>query len=304
MVRKNKYGGRRGWFNNSKKHSLAAKGIKTKRTDSSNFRLQFKERPSGFTQKGFNRLTQAQQRGNIIDLAKKSFAGMKHAVEWEREHLPNQARWVRDEYHEAKTATRKTYDALKKGSEPAIAKSKEWLQEHTEKAKHNADDFLEELKKAPTISIDRKEVADEKDHNEDGTPDITDQELDQANNEIKESLGQKAGKFFAEKKAQQFKEAVKVIETKGTAKEKKILLGNPDDVDIAKLSDHTIEELAIRTKPGLIFGGNVYETELLKRREKRADLKLKKKELDKKLDERRQALNKKLRKKEEPLFSF
>ena len=97
---------KRGWFNKNKddplRHSLSARGIKNAKPHER--RMNY---GSPFSQKNFNRLTREQQRGNIIDLAKKSFAGMKHAVQWERDHLPQQSKWVKDEFNEAKNAVQK-----------------------------------------------------------------------------------------------------------------------------------------------------------------------------------------------------
>ena len=63
-MRKNKYGTGRGWFNEPKRHALARKGIKT--TDKSR-RMSYVPRNT-WNQRKFDRLSRAEQRGNIIPL--------------------------------------------------------------------------------------------------------------------------------------------------------------------------------------------------------------------------------------------
>ncbi len=303
---KNKYGTKRGWFKESRRHSLAAKGVKTR----SNERYIARD-SNTFNQAKFNRMSKAQQRGTIIDLAKKSFAGMAHAVQWEAKHLPAQAQWVKDEFREAKSAVSKTYKTLKdrgkvgfdelKASEP----QKRWVTEHAENSNHDAEAFLDDLKKAPTQRIDAFEVHDEKDHDEDGTADITDEKLDLKSDEIKRQVSTVRSDLRAEADIEKFSpgvqrqirqqqkeetlkaEARAIIREVGTQKEKaeiEQILKPTRGIDKKLLSDATLREFARREGDSLF--GNTYESELRRRQREDAALDVQKIQAAQKKDEK------------------
>ena len=290
---------KRGWYGEPTRHALSARGIKNAKPHERRMKY-----GSPFSQKNFNRLTREQQRGNILDLAKKSYAGMKHAVQWERDHLPQQSKWVKDEFNEAKNAVQKFVEKEKTDPESAYNNTKEWVKETYDQAGQNITEFKKELTKQPTGFIDRAEVADEKDHDEDGSPDITDDQLDRKNAEIGIELetpqtffgrqGEKIrGKIEAKRNKRLAKFQDDVFEF-GTKKERKELLKDPENITLSKLSDKTLEELAIRDEEGLVFGGNRFEQALLDRIKRRNELALKKAKVNAQIQEKKDELNKEL----------
>src|SRR4030067_621481 len=170
---KNKFGTSRGWYHESKRHSLARQGIQTGRK--ANMKRRWDHEKSYFSQEKFDTLSRNQQKGTIIDIAKKAYAGVSNAIKWENEHYNKQKQWVKDEYNEAKNAIKHTHDNLKKGE--TAQSDKPWLQDYINESDGDAKKFVEQLKKYTPTEIDKKEVEDEKDHNEEGTPDITDKTL-------------------------------------------------------------------------------------------------------------------------------
>ena len=217
-------------------------------------------------------MPQFRKKGLIIDLAKKVAKGVKHAIEWEKEHLPKQKQWVKDEFKEAK----KQYKA-----------------------------FREEFKKDPDAGkspqqVDNEEVRDELDHDEDGTPDISMEELEMANKQIREDLDEidlddsgvpdhveHEEKLFGAKigeKARDIREQIvqtkakeqqakELIEAVGTEKEKMELVKHPDKIDVQQLSDRTLRQMAVRYKdPSFLLDRNPFKEELKRRMKTKAKI--------------------------------
>ena len=269
-MRTNKYGGKRGWFNESKRHALARKGIKT-----TNKRL-------SYIPKELNKMTYTEQKGFIKDLAKKSVLGVKHAIQWEKEHLPKQKQWVKDEFNEGKKDFQNFIKKFKKHPDEGKSKS----------------------------MIDMEEVADELDHDEDGTPDIPMEELEDVNKGIKMDLEsidldysgvpdykevtvdiEPQPKTARERRQKQARELIREV---GTPKEREELKKDVVEIDTTKLSDTTLKEMARRYKSG-IFGGNPFRDEIERREQNELRLKKDLFEIRTKSDIELQAFKEKVR---------
>jgi len=295
----------KGWWGEPIRHSLASKGIKTINPSNKATKSIY------FTQKGFNALIKKNQKGLIIDLAKKAFAGVKHALQWEKEHLPKQAEWVKQEYHEAKNAIQNLIQQAKKGETVSIPKNKQWLSQLWKEAGEDLNTFIQKLKEIPTPQLDQKEVKDEMDTDEDGTPDISPEEFQKTNQQIrytftaqtpqKTSLLKKIKQKKKQIEQRQKQKAKELIDEVGTQKEKAIIKKikqDPDaDINLAALSDKTLEELAVRTKSGLF--GNRYENELIRRMKERERIKQEKLRIAEENKRKRKELRKQLKQKKE-----
>jgi len=111
------------------------------------------------------------QRGLITDIAKKAYLGFKHALEWERKHLPNQIDWIKQEYAKAKETFSKAYESA------------------PDKLAHlrsTVRDFAEDLHSRN--EIDRAEVASERDLDENGTPEVPAEAFDSRNLAIRQQI--------------------------------------------------------------------------------------------------------------------
>lgn len=123
-------------------HSMSARGMTQKQV------LKRMDNDFGF-------VPTEEKKGFIKELARKAVDGVKWAVEWEKEHLPDQLQWVKDEFNEAKT-----------------------------KIKAGIDDIKGKTQK----QIDAEDVRDELDHDEDGVADIDISELEDVNEGISYEL--------------------------------------------------------------------------------------------------------------------
>lgn len=145
-------------------HTLSAKGVKTKKSKTPNLDM-MRERTDmmsvlsgkGF-RKSFGLLPTPQKKGLIRELAKKVTDGVSWAVEWEKEHLPQQQAWVKKEFEQAKEQAIKLEEAGKKK--------------------------LEEIKENLQKKKDLDDVRDELDTNNDGVQDIPLSKLQEVNTEI------------------------------------------------------------------------------------------------------------------------
>src|SRR4030067_385740 len=311
---KNKFGTSRGWYHESKRHSLARQGIQTGRK--ANMKRRWDHEKSYFSQEKFDTLSRNQQKGTIIDIAKKAYAGVSNAIKWENEHYNKQKQWVKDEYNEAKNAIKHTHDNLKKGE--TAQSDKPWLQDYINESDGDAKKFVEQLKKYTPTEIDKKEVEDEKDHNEDGTPDITAKTLNETNKKINAQIKQlkalspkevqnKTSKLqkLREKISDTLKERhethrermTQIIDQVGNPAEKQLIAKLAEDphadVNLGAFSEATLEELSIRM-PTSFIGGNKFENELFRRWEERQRIWEKKQTVEKKQDERKQEFRKEL----------
>lgn len=111
------------------------------------------------------------QRGFIADLAKKAYLGLKHAVEWERKHLPSQVRWIKKEYAIAKKNFKEGY---------RIASDKARF------LRQNLRDFAKSGFKRD--EIDQAERDSERDLNDDGLPDVPKEAFALRNAQIRSQL--------------------------------------------------------------------------------------------------------------------
>lgn len=239
-------------------HGLNAKGIKSKNViilkipkqyqdiPTKNFRLQYKE----FEKKGL-----------IKDIARQVSNGVKWAIEWEKEHLPQQEQWVKDEYNKAKESIKNGLDNVK---------------------------HLSEQQK------DVHDVRDELDHDDDGVPDIDIEDLEYTNEGIKQELSNidlddtgipdahEDGTFmiddsepFTQAKVNSNKEGVisKIKKGYEEYREKSIA----ETKRIKDMSDRELRELAIRDDSdesvlSIFSSSNKYEKELLRREQKRIEI--------------------------------
>jgi hypothetical protein len=146
-------------------HSLSAKGVKSKtpNLDMMSEKTDFLSilQGKGF-RKDFGLISTPQKKGLIRELARKVVDGTNWAIEWEKQHLPQQKAWVKKEYEIAKEEASKL---RKKG----VDKYNEWRQ--TQQKKLDMDDVRNEL-----------------DLNDDGVQDIKVEELEKANVQIVDSL--------------------------------------------------------------------------------------------------------------------
>lgn len=134
--------------------------------------------------KDFGMIPTGKKKGLIKELARNVISGAKWALEWEKEHLPSQAKWVQDEYNLAKD------EAIKLGK-LGLEKAKEGIEWEKEKlpsqvawVKKEAEDVKEILQKKQ----DLHDVRDELDTNDDGVQDISMSELEIANKNIVKGL--------------------------------------------------------------------------------------------------------------------
>lgn len=206
-------------------HSLNAKGVKSKvkrpkakksktpqldmmkeRTD-----LVSVLRGKGF-RKDFGLIPTPQKKGLIKELARKVVEGVGYALEWEKEHLPSQANWVKDEFVKAKDEAvklAKTGIAWEKEHFPA---QKQFIQEKVTALEKAGAEKIQELKQDlkqhkelkelgkvgitpyydPDLKLkkaqDLHDVRDELDLNDDGVQDIPMYELEKANSNIVSGL--------------------------------------------------------------------------------------------------------------------
>lgn len=239
-------------------HSLSAKGVKTMQTL--------------YAGKDYNfgLLPNEEKKGIIKEIARKVHEGVGWAVKWEKEHLPNQRAWVRKEYEKAKDL---------------IMRGKDKVKDYVEKKKEDLDDVRDEL-----------------DTDDDGTQDIELAELEQVNQDIKDQLGTidlddsgipdyiETGALQMEVEPEVEEQGItfpfptltphetfggKVKRKLGELREKErefVQKRKETREMLAELSDRTLEEKAVRTQTGL-FGGNMYEKELLRRQKRRVELK-------------------------------
>ena len=225
------------------------------------------------------------QKGKIIDLAKKAVAGVEHAVEWEKKHLPNQVQWVQDEYHEAKAQVQKIIQEKK-----VDEFTKDWGVQLWKESGEDVTQFKKDLTKKPTMSADANEVHDEIDHDEDGIPDIKVGELLKQNSKIAKELSSTKEKLSLTKNLAGIP-ASKIKDYK----EKKELLKLPEHMDVSKLSDGSLRELAVKEETSLFFGGNKFEDELLRREERKGEINKRELELKEDLNEKKAELSQKLK---------
>ena len=129
-------------------HSLSAKGIK------STYNIKKISVPEQVPKFGI--IPTAKKKGLIKEIARKVNEGVHWAVEWEKKHLPSQKKWVKKEYELAKDLARRGVDKVK--------------------------DKVEQVKE------DMDDVRDEMDTDDDGTQDISLEEFNQVNQEIKQDL--------------------------------------------------------------------------------------------------------------------
>ena len=108
----------------------------------------------------FGSIPTPQKKGLIRELARKVAQGVDYAIEWEKQHLPQQQEWVKKEYHKAKEELQKVGKSVEEGK-------KKWQEEH----KKDVDDVRDEL-----------------DTNDDGIQDIPLYELEDVNKGIVQQL--------------------------------------------------------------------------------------------------------------------
>lgn len=260
-------------------HSLSAKGVRTRQFNSYNLFAKSERCFLEYDKKGnpvnlpynIDSMPNNKRRGLIKELAKKAIDGVSWAVKWEKEHLPKQKEWVKAQYVKAKDLAHRVKDNIK----------------DTVEKKHE----------------DLADVRDELDIDDNGTQDISIEQLDNVNDGIRTDLETidtdgnnvpdymeteplddldietqitepkvaekkksffSSGKEFAEKEFKVGKEFVK----------KKIAEREHTQEELRALSNKELKELSIKTTKTSLFGGkDMYEKELLRRvgKEKQID---------------------------------
>lgn len=226
-------------------HSLSARGVKSAQELYAEGKLKFGIIPT------------KEKEGLIREIARKVHDGVDWAIQWEREHLPQQRRWVRKEYERAKEQLRKGAEAIKK-------------------------------------KFDKDDVRDELDTNDDGVQDIEYEELQEVNAEITDQLegidlDNNNIPDYAESDVKMEEDKISFPiptptpkETFGTKvrkgwgkiveKEQEFVQKRREQKEVLnKLSDAQLREKAVRNPSG-IFGGNIYEKEYLRRQGKRLEM--------------------------------
>lgn len=232
-------------------HSLSARGVKSASVLYAEGNLKFGIIPT------------KEKEGLIREIARKVHEGVDWAIQWEREHLPKQRRWVRKEYERAKEQIAKGIDHLKK---------------------------------------DKDDVRDELDSNDDGVQDIPLAELHEVNTEIRQDLdnidlnNDDVPDYVQEGDAEMTDYEIEYEEQKinfplptptphetfgrkvkkgvGSLVQKErefVAQRRQERAELNNLSDQKLKELAVRNPAGL-FGGNKYEKELLRRQTKRVQI--------------------------------
>ena len=239
-------------------HSLSAKGVRSASTLYAENKLTFGIIPT------------QEKEGLIREIARKSYDGVSWAVQWEREHLPSQRRWVKKEYERAKEQLQKGVDYLKK--------DKDDVRDELDTDDDGDQDIqLEELHDVNTVIRSDLEGIDIDSNN---VPDyVEEDELYQIPDKVeydeqlitfpmptlnpKDSFGSK------------FKKGVQKGVGAVVQKEREFVAHRKEDREMLnKLSDKQLEEFAVRNPAG-IFGGNKYEKELVRRQTKRVQIKQK-----------------------------
>jgi len=240
-------------------HSLSAKGVKSQVSMNAPFHDDSLD---------FGKIPTSQKKGMIREIAQKAQEGVSWALQWEREHLPKQADWVKKEF---KTA------------------------------KEQLSDIAEKLKKR-----DMDDVRDELDTNDDGVQDIPIEELEVVNQQIHEDVrdidyDNNGVPDYAEvdppkgtKSAGTPLDYLRTNISSGVDNAKMAIehhkeVKRSQKEELAGLTDQQLEELAVRNRGGL-FGKSRYEKELLTRINYREKLRMK--ESEAKLKGRSQSDNK------------
>lgn len=249
-------------------HSLSAKGIK------STYNIKQISAPEQVPKFGI--IPTSKKKGLIKEIARKVNDGVHWAVEWEKKHLPSQKNWVKKEYEKAKDLAERGLDKVK---------------DKVEQRKEDMDD-----------------VRDEMDTDDDGTQDISIDDFNKVNEEIKQDLNQidldnsgvpdyaedgvEKPTLFPTFKTQEVVEGEpeptllpelkpkgdgilqKVLQTEQKVQKKIVTAyetAKEEKARVLAMSDAVLRERAVREQSGAIFGlgKNKYERELYRRAQKR-----------------------------------
>jgi hypothetical protein len=269
-------------------HSMSAKGVKS--FTPQQIVYDFKK-----DKYKFGTMQTSKKKGLIKELARKVVDGAKWAYEWEKEHLPKQEQWVKDEYNKAK--------------DEVIKLKNEWDENKKEKEFEKKGLEVVDLQKKQDLA----DVRDELDTNDDGVQDISMSQLEIANKNIVKGLDtidtdkngipdHREAKFTdissikvpvpaphtmtnapcppcAESEHEIVKQEnafhkIKDIVDKGYAKGEAYLHERQEEEhNIEDMNDAELMKNAVRKKSGLfLFGGNRWENELIRRETEKVKL--------------------------------
>jgi hypothetical protein len=252
--------------------------------------------------KDFGMIPTPKKKGLIKEIARSVIGGAKWALEWEKEHLPAQAQWVKDEFNAAKDETIKLGKMGLEKAKEAYEWEKEKLPSQVAWVKKEVGQVEEGVKEALQKKQDLHDVRDELDTNDDGVQDISMAQLEIANKNIVKGLDKidlnKNGvpdhreEDFTEissikvptphtqtnapcppeppeivKKENAFHKIKDIVDKGYAMGERYIHEKQEEQHRIEDMTDAELMKNAIRKNTGLFFlGGNRWETEL-KRRE-------------------------------------